>query len=185
MEEQGRGVYQMSGRAMWQMFTHSHSCYTSVCVCVVLLVEQREEGRVFPQHVTFSTLHTSIFGRAYKNLRLWWWRWQLTAAAAGRPATTQRHTLRERENDRERGQRRSFHKYSVRPATPALYPFTESSFPAPPPCRGHKPHTAAPGQPCTQHYEIHIPPNDIQREASNAGRVHARCAHKNDATKDI
>lgn len=74
-----------------------------------------------------TELACGVFGPAHKNLHA-----LATVATAAmttvdigssdRPATTvSRRTLR------ERGQRRSFHKYSVRPATPALYPFTESS----------------------------------------------------------
>ncbi|CAI6349348.1 unnamed protein product [Macrosiphum euphorbiae] len=77
--------------------------------------------------------------------------------SSDRPTTTvSRRTLR------ERGQRRSFHKYSVRPATPALYPFTESSLPPypPPPTGTHGLHTSAsaPGQPSDRH-EMRIAPS--------------------------
>lgn len=87
---------------------------------------RRGRGRVFPQHVTFATPNwrATSSGRHTRISTLWQprpprqWRQSTTAAAT----TVSRRTLR------ERGQRRSFHKYSVRPATPALYPFTESSL---------------------------------------------------------
>jgi len=139
-------VAKSGGSHVANVYTHTHALYSSQNGLPT------GRGRVFPQHVTFATpdWRAASSGRHTGISTLWQprpprqWRRQSTTAAA---TTVSRRTLR------ERGQRRSFHKYSVRPATPALYPFTESYCPPTLPHRRGptiKP-TSAPGHPSDRH----------------------------------
>lgn len=94
---------------------HMANVYTHTNVRVLCAVGG---GRVFPQHVTFRTLvsrsvHTRIHHAPTTTT---------TAAAATGHHRSRRGARCEREDDEGHSTN------TVRPATPALYPFTESSI---------------------------------------------------------
>jgi len=168
------GVWQKSGRAMWQMFTRTRAHARRVVLQSA--GRRRGRGRVFPQHVTFATLDWCASSGRHTRIH------HALATAATTAMTSDDYKSTNNDDGSGGGGNRDHRTAShvVRERTTKVIPQIQCALPrplsirsrnlrCPPPPQGtHGLHTSAPGQPSDQH-QIRIaspPPHQPRRLSS-------------------